>query len=97
MQRSFLPELTENEAATARQLAELTGLPIARVIRLISRSKFWRARFVMATYSAASIRAWSDGIGQRKECAPVRQQAHLSDFAASLMEEDQCAASSPSN
>ena len=96
MPRTFLPELTENEAAAALQLAELTGLPVARVIRLATSTKFWRARFVMVTYSAAAIRAWSDRSGQGQGNAPARQQAHLRDFAASLMEDEPCNGLSPS-
>lgn len=96
MQRTFLPALTDTEAEAARQLADVTGLPLARIIRLVTRP-FWQSRFSLLTYSAAEIRAWSDRPGQRQGTAPIRHQQHLRDFAACLIEDEPCSGPSPSH
>jgi hypothetical protein len=87
----------DDEAEAARQLVDLTRLPLARIIRLVNRSELWRVRFLLVTYSAATIRAWSESPGPSEGAAPVRQQEHLSDFADSLMEDDPCSGSLPSS
>lgn len=88
--------MTADEAATVRRLAELTGLPLRRILRLINRTPLAWIRFQVAVELATGQWDWLDRTGRWRP-DPDRQREKLRRYAAGLSEEEPCNGTSPSS
>ncbi|AYO86645.1 hypothetical protein [Methylobacterium brachiatum] len=82
--------MSAEEAVTVRQLADLTGFPVRRIVRLINRTPLTQIRFAVAVTLATGEWDWLDGETGQWSRDGTKQQEKLQRYAASLTEAEPC-------
>lgn len=82
--------MTADEAETICQLADLTGRPLRRIVRLINRTPLAQIRFAVAVTLATGEWDWLDGETGQWSRDGAKQRDKLRRYADTLSEEEPC-------
>lgn len=82
--------MSADEAVTVRQLADMTGFPVRRIVRLINRTPLAQIRFAVAVTLATGEWDWLDGETGQWSRDGTKQREKLHRYAASLTEAEPC-------